>query len=266
MTLRNRHLELRLSELETATENLSRFLRSPQVFPDEPLAGPADAPKATCETNGHIYGVGAVCVFCGAPRPENPPHGPVSEKFMRHYYGASGAGPADAGSHERLIELEKRIRPKHEYCSSNGESLCRDQKLPEARSCSGCNRWRWADELKAIIAASASAPAARPHFRCSEGCGVVAVDEDGCCRTCGADASASAGADASASAPAVPRETTKEEKADMSPGSTAKANPKGSAPVGPACVCHQGSVCGPACLIGVCHTGCFSWPTPPETK
>jgi hypothetical protein len=178
----------------------------------EAVAGPADAPKATCETNGHIYGVGAVCVFCGAPRPENPPHGPVSEKFMRHYYGASGAGPADAGSHERLIELEKRIRPKHEYCSSNGESLCRDQKLPEARSCSGCNRWRWADELKAIIAASASAPAARPHFRCSEGCGVVAVDEDGCCRTCGADAVASA--------PAVPRETTKEEKADMSPGST----------------------------------------------
>jgi hypothetical protein len=67
-------------------------------------------------------------------------------------------------------------------------------------------------DLLAILAASASAPAARPHFRCSEGCGVVAVDEDGCCRTCGADAVASA--------PAVPRETTKEEKADMSPGST----------------------------------------------
>jgi hypothetical protein len=170
-------------------------------------------------------------------------------------------GPADAGSHDLRERLWALALSWRQFFGDPVSS----HSIGARRTGFGC-----AEDLEALLketaAASASAPAARPHFRCSEGCGVVAVDEDGCCRTCGADASASAGADASASAPAVPRETTKEEKADMSPGSTAKANPKGSAPVGPACVCHQGSVCGPACLIGVCHTGCFSWPTPPETK
>lgn len=43
---------------------------------------------ASCEQNGHIYGHEGVCVFCRGARPPKP-HGPVSERFMRHHYGAS---------------------------------------------------------------------------------------------------------------------------------------------------------------------------------
>jgi predicted RNA-binding Zn-ribbon protein involved in translation (DUF1610 family) len=39
------------------------------------------------------------------------------------------------------------------------------------------------ESLKAKLAAAS----ARPYFACPE-CGPTAVDEDGCCRTCGADA------------------------------------------------------------------------------
>jgi hypothetical protein len=127
-------------------------------------------------------------------RGTGPTYWPIACLVMqdcRDYLRAAVAGPADAGSQRVLC-------PKCAY------DLVATHNLVDVR-CMRCDHeWK---------VASASAPAARPHFRCSEGCGVVAVDEDGCCRTCGADAAASA--------PAAPRETTKEEKADMSPGNPA---------------------------------------------
>jgi hypothetical protein len=58
----------------------------------------------------------------------------------------------------RIRALVKRIRPPREYCSTNGESYCRDRSLPEANSCSSCNRWRWADELDAALQAASPVP------------------------------------------------------------------------------------------------------------
>jgi hypothetical protein len=117
-------------------------------------------------------------------------------------------GPADAGSHDLRERLWALALSWRQFFGDPVSS----HSIGARRTGFGC-----AEDLEALLketaAASASAPAARPHFRCSEGCGVVAVDEDGCCRTCGADAVASA--------PAAPRETTKEEKADMSPGNPA---------------------------------------------
>lgn len=49
-----------------------------------------DGPR-NCASLGHLFGHERKCMFCGEPQPEwteNPPHGPVSERFMRHHYGA----------------------------------------------------------------------------------------------------------------------------------------------------------------------------------
>lgn len=64
---------------------------------------------ATCEQNGHIYGHDAACVFCGEDRPKNQPHGPVSERFMRHHYGAS-RGAEEFDSHAAIENARRYVR------------------------------------------------------------------------------------------------------------------------------------------------------------
>jgi hypothetical protein len=167
---------------------------------------------------------------------------------------ADSAGPADAGSHdpndiETVVDFVLGWFPGYEDAIHWGSEGPRGERKETNAVYQAALR----------LAASASAPAATrlvngagacPHCR-----GWLQLVKDEGYKLLPVVA---------ASAPAVPRETKMHD--ELLPGSTAKANPEGSAPVGPTCVCHQGSVCGPACLIGVCHTGCFSWPTAPETK
>ena len=37
---------------------------------------------ATCESNGHIFGVSQVCIFCGYPEPEPEPVDPIDQLHM----------------------------------------------------------------------------------------------------------------------------------------------------------------------------------------
>lgn len=64
---------------------------------------------ANCEGQGHIYGPGGGCIFCGGPHPENPPHGPVSERFMRRHYGAS-RGAEGLASPEAIENARRYLR------------------------------------------------------------------------------------------------------------------------------------------------------------
>lgn len=34
--------------------------------------GVGEQHKATCETNGHLFGAGGVCIFCSTPKPDTP--------------------------------------------------------------------------------------------------------------------------------------------------------------------------------------------------
>jgi hypothetical protein len=214
--------------------------------------GPEDADEAQCSTDDLIAALDVVRDSCDTHDDDGRSDEQVIRAAMKRL--ARLAGPADAGSHdpndiETVVDFVLGWFPGYEDAIHWGSEGPRGERKETNAVYQAALR----------LAASASAPAATrlvngagacPHCR-----GWLQLVKDEGYKLLPVVA---------ASAPAVPRETKMHD--ELLPGSTAKANPEGSAPVGPTCVCHQGSVCGPACLIGVCHTGCFSWPTAPETK
>lgn len=102
---------------------------------------------ATCEQNGHIYGHDAACVFCGEDRPKNQPHGPVSERFMRHHYGAS-RGAEEVASHAAIENARRYVRLPTVDADSKRiisallaeleHDLCERCRLNPSRVCIGC--------------------------------------------------------------------------------------------------------------------------------
>jgi hypothetical protein len=134
------------------------------------------------------------------------------------------AGPADAGSHETTIAESgsqgERV-PDEGHCQGALVTLP-DSAITELRRAYERIHdleQRLGLDKRRILAASASAPAAPRECSECDGRGQV-LDAPAIgpgtywtpCEDCGGTGLASA--------PAVPRETTKEEKADMSPGST----------------------------------------------